>query len=203
MLPRPGASTALSMVAGGWCRRVHHQIGRTGRPISFSPIRNSPEKGSPAGPSGRNFGWGWESAGLPGRNAPRQTWPTMQARPGSPHAECRDRRCRPHRRRQAQREALGLASGRPRRRGPQGPGRAQQPRSRAGRRRHHGLRHAGRRPGPQHRPQRRARRRTGPRPCPPPPSTVSAAPASRPPTSPPRASWPAPTTSSSPPASRS
>ena len=41
-------------------------------------------------------------------------------------------------------------------RGAQGARRAQRPRSRARRRRDHGLRHAGRQPGPEHRPQRRA-----------------------------------------------
>ncbi len=61
--------------------------------------------------------------------------------------------------RQAQREAVRLAPGRPGRRDAPGPGRAQRPRSGAHRRRDHGLRHAGRPPGPEHRPQRRPGRR--------------------------------------------
>ena len=48
---------------------------------------------------------------------------------------------------QAQREALGLAPRRPRRRDAQGARRAQRPRPRPRRRRDHGLRHAGRRAG--------------------------------------------------------
>ena len=72
-----------------------------------------------------------------------------------------------------------------------------------GRRRDHGLRHAGRRAVAQRRPQRRAGRRLPRVGARPPPSTASAAPPSRPCTSAPRASSPAPTTWSSAAASRS
>ncbi len=81
------------------------------------------------------------------------------------HARGSDHRRRPHRRRQAQRCAVRLAPGRPGRRDPHGARRAQQPRPRARRRRDHGLRDAGRRPGTQRRAQRGARRglaRVGP-----------------------------------------
>ena len=74
---------------------------------------------------------------------------------GSSNARGSDHRRRPHARWEAQRRSLGLASRRPGGRDAQGARRAQQPRSRADRRRHHGLRDAGRRPGPQRRAQRR------------------------------------------------
>ena len=77
-----------------------------------------------------------------------------------------DRRRRPHAARPAQRAARGLAS---RSTSPRTCSRAlvgaQRPRPRAGRRRDHGLRLAGRRAGAQHRPQRGARRRASPTPC--------------------------------------
>ena len=75
------------------------------------------------------------------------------------HDRRRHRRRSPHRRGQAQREASQLACRRPRLRAAQGPGRAQRPRPRPGRRRDHGLRHAGRRAVPQRGPQRRPGRR--------------------------------------------
>ncbi len=73
----------------------------------------------------------------------------------------------------------------------------------AHRRRDHGLRHAGRRPGRSTSAATPCWPPGSPSRCPPPPSTASAARRSSRPTSPPRASSPAPTTSSSRPASRS
>ena len=75
------------------------------------------------------------------------------------HDHRSDRRRRPDRRREAQREAPQLARRGPGLRGPQGAGRAQPAGPGPGRRRDHGLRHAGLRAVAQHRPQRRARGR--------------------------------------------
>ena len=98
--------------------------------------------------------------------------------------------------------ASRLASRRPRRRDAESPRRPQRHRPGRRRRRRDGLRHAGGGAGDQRRPQRRAGGRAGRRPFPARRSIASAAPASRRPTSPPRASSPGPTTSSSPAASR-
>ena len=77
---------------------------------------------------------------------------------GDAHDHRSDRRCRAHRRREAQREAARLARRRPGLRVAQGAGGAQQARSRPRGRRDHGLRHAGLRAVAQHRAQRRAGR---------------------------------------------
>ena len=126
-----------------------------------APVRQ-PSPGDPTGRprAGSRPGPRWRRFEGPGRlgfcSEPAGSGPPELE--GDTHDHRSDRRCRAHRRRQAQREAAGLARRRPGLRNAPGAGRAQQARPGPGGRRDHGLRHAGLRAVAQHRPQRGAGR---------------------------------------------